>query len=52
MTTRSAGSTSLAEQLHLAPSLPASRISVCWSMVTKPSAPLNVVTEPEPLPIG
>ena len=34
------------------PSLPASTISVCWSIVMKPSAPLNVVTEPEPLPIG
>ena len=25
---------------------------MCWSIVMKPSAPLNVVTEPEPLPIG
>ena len=36
----------------LRPAAPASTISVCRGIVTKPSARLNVVTEPEPLPIG
>ena len=31
---------------------PASRYSRCRGMMTKPSARLKVVTEPEPLPIG
>ena len=34
------------------PRCPASRISVCWSIVMKPSALLNVGDRAEPLPIG